>query len=130
MAQKDVMTDFTGNHMQRLGRFLFGEAPDDNPPERVRVAISRQQYESEILIGWVQLAVVVTFAVLYGLSPKTFNSEIMFAPVPWALALYGSFTLLRLLLAYADRIPAWFLALSVVIDMSLLMGLIWSFHLQ
>jgi adenylate cyclase len=130
LAQETVVTKITENRMQRLGRFLFGEAPDANPPERVRVAIGRQQYESEILIGWVQLAVVVTFGVLYGLSPKTFNSEIMFAPVPWALSLYGGFTLLRLMLAYADRIPGWFLSLSVVIDMSLLMGLIWSFHLQ
>ena len=124
------MTEITGNRIQRLGRFLFGEAPDDNPPERVRSAIAQQQYESEILIGWVQLAVVLTFGVLYSLSPKTFNSEIMFAPVPWALSLYGGFTLLRLILAYVGRIPGWFLGLSVVIDMSLLMGLIWSFHLQ
>jgi len=124
------MTVYPESRRVRLGRFLFGEAPDANPPERVRQAIASQQYQSEILIGWVQLAVVVTFGVLYGLSPKTFNAEMMFAPVPWALSLYGGFTVLRLLLAYADRMPGWFLALSVVIDMSLLMALIWSFHLQ
>jgi adenylate cyclase len=124
------MTEIRESMILRLGRFLFGEAPDSNPPERVRNAIARQQYESEILIGWVQFAVVATFGVLYSLSPKTFNDDIMFAPVPWALLIYGSFTLLRLLLAYTDRLPAWILGLSVVLDMSLLMGLIWSFHLQ
>jgi len=113
----------------RLGRFLFGEAPQTNPPERVRAAIRRQQYQSEILIGWVQLAVVITFGTLYAVAPKTF-SDAMFAPVPWALMAYGGFTLMRLALAYADKLPRWFLALSVVIDMMLLMGLIWSFHLQ
>ena len=28
------------------------------------------------------------------------------------------------------RLPAWLLALSIIIDMALLFGLIWSFHLQ
>ncbi len=115
--------------LDRLGRFLFGEAPQDNPPERVRIAIRRQQFQSEILIGWVQLVVVITFGTLYAVAPKTF-SDAMFAPVPWALTAYAGFTLLRLALAYADKLPRWFLALSVVIDMTLLMGLIWSFHLQ
>ena len=124
------MTEVPENPMTQLGRFLFGEAPDANPPERVRVAIARQQYESEILIGWVQLAVVVTFGVLYAVSPKTFDARLMFAPVPWALGFYGVFTLLRLALAYGNYTPGWFLGLSVVLDMSLLMGLIWSFHLQ
>jgi len=113
----------------RFGRFLFGETPTEHPPERVRLAIERQQYESEILIGWVQLAVVATFGTLYALAPKTFSEE-MFAPVPWALMFYGAFTVIRIGLGYADRLPRWFLALSVVLDMTLLMGLIWSFHLQ
>ena len=34
-------------------------------PSRVREAIQRQQESSEVLIGWVQLAIVTTFAVLY-----------------------------------------------------------------
>ena len=33
-------------------------------------------------------------------------------------------------LAYRGRLPGWLLSLSVVIDMALLLGLIWSFHLQ
>jgi adenylate cyclase len=70
-------------------------------PERVRQAISDQQDRSEILIGWFQLAVVVTFGTLYLISPKTFSAESPFAPVPWALSFY--------------------LGLTVVL---------WSFHLQ
>ncbi len=123
------MTTMRRGSFDRLERFLFGEAPQDNPPERVRIAIRRQQYQSEILIGWVQLVVVITFGTLYAVAPKTF-SDAMFAPVPWALMVYAGFTLLRLTLAYVDKLPHWFLALSVVIDMTLLMGLIWSFHLQ
>ena len=129
MAGEKNLTEQRLGLLPRFGQFLFGAAPQDNPPERVRAAIARQQYQSEILIGWVQLVVVLTFGTLYGVSPKTF-SEAMFAPVPWALAAYAGFTVLRLVLAYADILPRWFLALSVVIDMTLLMGLIWSFHLQ
>ena len=61
-------------------------------PERVKRAIRHQQDASEILIGWVQLAVVGLFGVLYLLSPKTFTSEAAFAPVPWVLGGYLAFS--------------------------------------
>ncbi|MEX2408346.1 MAG: adenylate/guanylate cyclase domain-containing protein, partial [Rhodovibrionaceae bacterium] len=53
-----------------------------------------------------------------------------FRPVPYALGGYLAFTLLRLILAYRIRLPDWFLFLSIVIDMTLLFVLIWSFHIQ
>ena len=53
-----------------------------------------------------------------------------FEPVPWTLGAYAVFTLLRLWLAWRRRLPAWFLALSVVVDITVLMVTIWSFHLQ
>ncbi len=99
-------------------------------PPRVYAAIQRQQESSEILIGWIQLGVVVSFTILYTLSPKTFTEDADFAPVPWVLAAYFVFTVLRLILAHYDRLPHWMLYLSVVVDMFLLLGLIWSFHLQ
>jgi len=99
-------------------------------PPRVRESIRRQQESSEVLIGWVQLGVVLTFATLYTIAPKTFTAEAEFAPVPWALSVYFVFTVLRLGLAHSGRLPNWMLYLSVVVDMVLLMALIWSFHLQ
>ncbi|MGQ0662382.1 MAG: adenylate/guanylate cyclase domain-containing protein [Pseudomonadota bacterium] len=99
-------------------------------PERVRRAIAVEQQRGEVLIGWVQMGVVVTFASLYAFAPKTFSPDAPFAPVPWALGAYFCFTVLRLALAYRMRLPGWFLAASVVIDMGLLLGTIWSFHLQ
>ena len=83
-----------------------------------------------MIIGWIQLGVVVTFCVLYTLAPKTFSEDAAFEPVPWVLACYLAFTLLRLVLAHKRILPDWFLYVSVVIDMTLLMALIWSFHLQ
>jgi adenylate cyclase len=100
-------------------------------PERVRRAIERQEEDSEKLIGWVQLAIVLVFVILYTVSPKTFDQRaVSFEPVPLALGGYALFTVIRLGLAYGKRLPGWFLYLSMVIDMALLMGLIWSFHIQ
>ena len=110
--------------------FNLTPAKDQQLPDRVRTAIQRQQALSEVIIGWIQLGVVVTFSVLYTLAPKTFSEEAAFEPVPWVLACYLVFTLLRLVLAHKRRLPDWFLYVSVVIDMTLLMVLIWSFHLQ
>jgi len=99
-------------------------------PSRVREQIRSQQDRSEILIGWFQLAVVLIFGTLYLVSPKTFVEDATFAPVPWALAIYLVLTVIRLAWAHRSRLPGWSLAISVVIDITLLMVLIWSFHLQ
>ena len=99
-------------------------------PGRVRQAIQEQEDRTERLIGWIQLAVVVIFGVLYLISPKTYPVDPPIQPVPYALGGYLVFTLLRLALAYRIRLPDWFLFLSVGIDMALLFVLIWSFHIQ
>jgi adenylate cyclase len=78
----------------------------------------------------VQLSVVVAFGVLCAFARKTIPVDATFEPVPWALAVYFAFTVARLIAAYRSTLPRWFLALSVIIDMVLLLGLIWSFHLQ
>ena len=67
---------------------------------------------------------------LYALSPHEFPADAGFEPVPWFLSIYLAFTLIRLLLAHKRLLPYWVLVMSVVMDMALLMGLIWSYHLQ
>src|SRR3954447_25776441 len=105
--------------------------PAERLPDGVRRTIARQEGDSEKLIGWVQLAIVLVFTVLYTVSPKTFDQhDAVFEPVPLALGGYALFTVIRLGLAYRKRLPDWFLYLSMVIDIVLLMGLIWSFHIQ
>jgi adenylate cyclase len=98
-------------------------------PPRVREAIDDQQHSSELLLCYVQLAIVGTFIVLYALSPTQPSIAKVFEPVPYALSAYLIFTLLKLMLIYKHRLPHWFVYLSVVVDMMLLMGLIWSIHL-
>ncbi len=109
----------------------FGSAPPETDlPQRVQATIREQQDQSEMMIGWIQFAVVCTMGVLYLVSPKTFNEDAAFAPVPWALGIYLGLTLLRLLWASLARLPQWALVFSIVTDVTLLMVLIWSFHLQ
>ena len=99
-------------------------------PGRVQTALLRHQANSERLVAWVQLFVVLTFALLYGLAPKTFSEEAEFAPVPWVLSAYFVFTLVHLYVSY-KRLPSdAFTYLSIAVDMSLIYLLIWSFHLQ
>ncbi|MGI9317679.1 MAG: adenylate/guanylate cyclase domain-containing protein, partial [bacterium] len=99
-------------------------------PERLYSAIQDQQERSEVLISLIQLLVVFIFALLYAIAPKTFSQEADFAPVPWALLAYLVFSLVRLGLAIYRKLPDWMLYLSSVVDIALLLGLIWSFHLQ
>ncbi len=116
--------------VRRAHRWLAGHRDTERLPARVTDAIERQQQASEILIGWIQFGILATFAALYTLSPKTFTEDADFAPVPWALAIYFAFTVVRLMLAHARRVPYWMLVVSVIADMGLLLGLIWTFHLQ
>ena len=76
----------------------------------------------------VQLAIVLTFGTLFLIAPRPTEAVLAFDLVPWALVAYLGFTLVRLWASFRMRLPAWFLTLSVVIDMALLMALIWSFH--
>lgn len=99
-------------------------------PTRVAKRIEAQESASEILVGWIQLAVVVGFGVVYLIAPKTFDEDAPFRPVPWVLSAYLVFTLLRLFLAHRNRLAEWMRYASIVVDMALLVALIWSFHLQ
>jgi adenylate cyclase len=95
---------------------------------RVQEAIRRHQDASERLIAWTQLGVVMTFGTLYAIAPKTSSAAPWMTPVGLTLATYFLFTVFRTWLSYRIRLPGWFLAVSVVADMALLMTLIWSFH--
>ncbi len=113
----------------RLRERVLGPPPDALP-ERVRKAIGREQDDSEVFVTLLQCVAIATFAALYVLSPKAFPPSVPFEPVPIALALYALFTLGRLGLALRRRLPPWFLTLSVIVDVAILMLTIWSFHLQ
>ena len=99
-------------------------------PSRITERIEAQEDASEVLLGWIQLAVVAGFGAVYLIAPKTFSADAPFRPVPWALSAYLAFTLLRLWLAHRHRLPEALRYASIIVDMGLLVTLIWSFHLQ
>ncbi len=98
-------------------------------PTRVRTRIRKQERDAEILIGWVQLGVVLFFGVLYLIAPRAEGSQ-GFNFVPYGLGAYFMFTMFRLWLAHLTIVPGWFLVLSIIIDVALLVALIFSFHIQ
>jgi adenylate cyclase len=114
----------------RLLTFVLGPSAGANIPERVRRIIASQQAASEIIVGWMQVGAIIFFAAVYTISPKAFPPGTAFEPVPWTLGIYALFTALRLALAYRERLTRPFIALSVLVDMMVLMITIWSFHLQ
>ncbi|MBO6782476.1 MAG: adenylate/guanylate cyclase domain-containing protein [Alphaproteobacteria bacterium] len=97
-------------------------------PGRVREEIDRQQDRSERIISWVQIVIVLVFGGLFLISPRPFEGDIAFELTPWALGAYLAFSVVRLVASHRRRLPGWFLTLSVIADMALLMVLIWSFH--
>jgi adenylate cyclase len=113
-----------------MAAIVFGQRPPAELPEAVSSALKANQRSSEILVCLVQFGAIAFFAAFYALTPKAFPEMVPFEPVPWALAVYALFTIIRFWLALADRLNAAFLSLSVVVDVLLLMLTIWSFHLQ
>lgn len=107
------------------------QRPAHDMPARVHALVVEQEAQSERLIGWVQFALAVALTLLYSLSARPTEADmLMHEPVPWALGAYGLFTVGRLILSYRGAMPGWVLVLSILIDMALLIGLIWSFHIQ
>ncbi len=115
---------------RRCHELVFGPPLPDHVPAPVLDAIRRAQDASEIIVGLVQIAAILTFAILYALAPKAFPPHVPFEPVPVALAAYTVFTGIRFWLALRRRLGPGFLAASVVVDVGVLMLTIWSFHIQ
>lgn len=60
-------------------------------PEYIRGAIEEQQNSSERFISWIQIIILVVFAVLYTTVPKTSPIGAEFEPVPIFLGTYFVF---------------------------------------
>lgn len=111
-------------------RYLTAGSPrDQGMPARVVDEIDRSEAAAERSIGWVQLSFVLLFAALYVLAPRA-EGGVERGLVPATLAAYFLFTLFRLVLSYRVALPGWFLVLSIMADVALLCGLIFSFHIQ
>ncbi len=116
--------------LARLRETVLGPPLPARLPPHVARAIRADQDQSEVLVSLFQLVAIGFLASVYTITPKAFPPEVPFEPVPIALALYLLFTLGRLVLALRGRLAAPVLAVSVVLDVAVLLLTIWSFHLQ
>ncbi|WP_210238683.1 adenylate/guanylate cyclase domain-containing protein [Cohaesibacter sp. CAU 1516] len=104
--------------------------PDEHVPRRVLREIQTQEEAAEILIGWVQLLVICLFGTLYLIAPRAEGGNLGHNFVPMALVGYLLFTLAKLFLAHRQLLPNWLIILSILIDVSMLLGIIFSYHIQ
>ncbi len=114
-----------------LARVL--RAPDSlsRLPARVASAVRAEDLASERLIIRVQFALAAALAILYLLAPRPQDAPMaFFAPVPLALMAYGAFTVLRFAMSRRGPLPGWSIFPSIVTDIALLLGLVWSFHIE
>lgn len=109
---------------------VFGRAVMGRPPERVLQTIGRQQRQSELLIAIVQMLVILTFITLYAVAPKPQDQAMLDSITFKVIIAYACFSVVRLALCIRGFMPGWFLALSVIADVALLMILIWGFHIE
>ncbi|MBX7146755.1 MAG: adenylate/guanylate cyclase domain-containing protein [Alphaproteobacteria bacterium] len=99
-------------------------------PSRVQNAIIKQQYQSEILVGIAQLCLVIFLAVLYILSPTGYSPDAPVKAVPLGLSLFSIFVLLRLYFLITGQLKSWLIGFFAIIEMAILIGTIWVYHIQ
>ena len=98
-------------------------------PGRIATEIDRREAAAERTIGWAQLGFVLFYSLLFAIAPRA-EGATMASLVPLTLGAYMVFTLFRLWLSYMITLPVWFVILSILVDVALLCGLIFSFHIQ
>ena len=76
--------------LAQLQELVLGPRVPDRLPLRVQAAIGREQDNSEIIVTLLQFVAIVTFAVLYSLTPKGFPPSVRFEPSLPVCALYAS----------------------------------------
>lgn len=112
-----------------IGETLAGRADMRTLPPRVISAIRRQEDGAEILVKLIQLTVVLIWSTLYAVSPKPVLAS-GFSPVPLALSAYLVLNVIGMVWALRLGLPDWAVYVNILIDVTTLMVLIWSFHVQ
>lgn len=127
MADRGARAAETRAHL--LLRSLMRKSFTDGLPERVAILVRSKDRESELLLCVVQLVLAATLGALYVIAPRPSDAGMGVAePVPLALVAYIALTLLRMWYVRRASLPGWAISLSILADMTLLFGLIWSFH--
>jgi len=99
-------------------------------PARVEAVITRQQHESEMLVGFAQLTIVALLALFYAFAPAGYSPDAPVKAAPLGLSLFAILVLLRLYFALTKQLNTWLIGAFTVAEMAVLIGTIWAYHLQ
>lgn len=106
---------------------ILGPRTSRTMPTQVEAAIQEQENRGEILAKMVQIFIATLWGVLYLLSPRMRNSDIVL--IPYAIGIYMLANGLLLFWASRRRLPDWAVYSSIIFDMILLYLVIWRFHI-
>ena len=109
-------------------RALFAPAPP--APARIRAAVDRFEGRSDQIAALIQLAGLMVFAALYVATYSSFEVHHAIEPAPFALVVYGAYTLWRLSAAARMPKPQSRLYVSAAVDIITLYALIAAFPFQ
>lgn len=112
----------------RAFAFLSGKPPA--MPDGLLKQVEQQRQRSELLIGWLQLAIVLAMGVLYFTVPAAYPVVGSPSFVPALMIAYTAFAAVRMGLAIEDKVGAGLEVMSILLDILLILGFIWSTHLQ
>nr|WP_255666674.1 MULTISPECIES: adenylate/guanylate cyclase domain-containing protein [unclassified Legionella] len=99
-------------------------------PSRISDEIKAQQYQSELLVGGVQLGVIFLFMVINYLTPVGYTPNAPVHSTNLGLSLFTILILTRLWFAYTNQLTPVVLGLFVITEMFLLLFIIWTYYLQ
>lgn len=99
-------------------------------PPRVRNEMKKQQYQSELLVGGVQLGVIILLTIINCLTAVGYSPSAPVHSASLGLSLFAILILTRLWFAYSNQLTPIILGLFVISEMALLLFIIWTFYLQ
>jgi len=113
---------------QIIDNFLRSRDVSDLP-KQVLGTLKNRTHANEVLVRILQLLLVLFFATVYFISPKT-SPEDAIEVVPIVLGVYFALSVIGLIWSIRMRLPDWAVYCSVLFDFGLLFGLMVSFHIQ
>ena len=103
--------------------------PESLPDTLVKL-VEDQRQASERLVSWLQLAIVMVIGLYYLEVPRASLIEGTISFAMPLLAIYIVFTVVRLALAGEKKMSAAVEVVSIVLDVALVMGFIWTTHVE
>jgi adenylate cyclase len=102
----------------------------DTLPDAMMNQIEEQRQKSEHLIGCLQLAIIAVMGLLYNVVPRSAGVSGLPSFVPFMLITYAMLAVVRMALAGQHKIGTMFEVFSIIADVGLIIGFIWTTHLQ